>query len=369
MTAKRSPFRLLMSLIALLGAALRLHNLTYHSIWFDEAVSIRWAQSSVSRILEVSMNLVDDRLPPLYYLLLKWWGDAAGLSEFSARFPSVVFGVLLIPVVYALGRRLFGQWAGVLAALLTALNPFLIWYSQEARMYSLAVLLGTFGVLCFVFAIGRQGDKETGRQGDKGSYFHPSSFILHPLSPWSLFGLAALTGLYTHLYTGFLWPALAIWLLLNPKILKRVWLPFGATMGAVSLLFLPLALANWRFSGESTPGDPLVGVWDRASGLFDAFSVWRAPLASKWETGVLLILAVFLLVGFFAALKSRKGWLLILLLLMPFFIASALMFRSELAFFGPRYFIIMLPWLLLLQALGALEAGERVGRWAGERVS
>ena len=165
MTKKRSSFRSqaptfirwLMPLIVLLGAALRLYNLTYHSLWFDEAVSIRWAQSGVSRILEVSMKLVDDRLPPLYYLLLKWWGDVAGLSEFSVRFPSVVFGTLLIPVVYALGRRLFGRRTGALAALLTALNPFLIWYSQEARMYSLAVLLGTFGVLCFVMAVFERG--------------------------------------------------------------------------------------------------------------------------------------------------------------------------------------------------------------------
>ncbi len=158
---------LLMPLITLLGAALRLHNLTYHSIWFDEAISIRWARSSVAKILEVSMNLVEDRLPPLYYLLLKQWGDVAGLSEFSVRFPSIVFGVLLIPVMYALGRQLFSRWTGVLAALLVALNPFLIWYSQEARMYSLAVLLGSLGVLCFVFGTRRQGDKETRRQGDR----------------------------------------------------------------------------------------------------------------------------------------------------------------------------------------------------------
>ncbi len=387
MITKRSLDSWLMPVIVLLGAALRLYNLTYHSLWFDEAISIRWAQSGVSRILEVSMKLVDDRLPPLYYLLLKWWGDVAGLSEFSARFPSVVFGTLLIPVVYALGRRLFGQRTGALAALLTALNPFLIWYSQEARMYSLAVLLGTFGVLCFVMAVfergsGGAGERGSGgvgewrrggagEQGSRGVSLREGTLTPsppHSSTPLLLlsFGAAALAGLYTHLYTGFLWPALAIWLLFNPKILKRVWLPFGATMGTVSLLFLPLALANWRFSGESTPGDPLAGVWERVSGLFRAFSVWRAPLPAKWETGVLLVLAFFLLAGLITALKSRKGRLVILLLTTPFLIASVLMLRSELAFFGPRYFIVMLPWVLLLQASGALKVGEWVSKGVWE---
>ena len=123
----KNESRLLLAII-LLGFSLRLYNLTYHSIWFDEAVSIRWATSSVSRILEVSVNLVEDRLPPLYYLLLKWWVEAVGLSDFSLRYLSVVFGVLLIPVVYVLGRRLVNRSAGLLATLLVALNPFLIWY-------------------------------------------------------------------------------------------------------------------------------------------------------------------------------------------------------------------------------------------------
>ena len=142
-----------MLVVTLVGAWLRLTNLTYHSIWFDEAISIRWATSSVPRIIEVSMTLVEDRLPPLYYLLLKWWVDLAGLSEFGLRYLSVVFGVLLIPSVYILGSRLFNRYVGLLAALLIALNPFLIWYSQEARMYALAVLLGTLGVLCFILAV------------------------------------------------------------------------------------------------------------------------------------------------------------------------------------------------------------------------
>jgi len=318
--------------ILLLGSALRLTNLTYHSLWFDEAISIRWARSSLTRIIEVGMALVEDRLPPLYYLLLKWWVDWAGLSEFSVRYLSVIFGVLLIPIIYVLGRRLGNRAVGLLAALLTALNPFLIWYSQEARMYSLAVLLGSAGVLCFVRALKANT----------------------ALLPWLGLGLAALAGLYTHLYTGFLWPALALWLLLNPRIFKRVWLPFGATMGLVLLFFFPLARAIWRFSGQSPPGQPWSGLGQRALDLVQAFSLWQAPLSPPVALSVTVILTAFLLAGLLFASRRRTHWLFLLLALMPFLIANLLLLRSNLAFFGQRYFIVILPWLLLLQALGAI---------------
>ncbi len=319
---------------------LRVQNLTYHSIWFDEAVSIRWAQSSVARILDVSMHLVEDRLPPLYYLLLKGWVSLAGLTEFSVRFPSAVLGTLLIAAVYAIGRRLFDARTGLLAAALVAVNPFLVWYSQETRMYALAALLGALTVLAFHCAV-----------TDGGARW------------WAAMGIFAAAGLYTHLYTGFLLPALALWLALNPSALKKYWLAFGGTMAAVSAAFVPLALATWRFSGESTPGDPLHGIGGRAWGLLRAFAIWRADVPPTTAQIVLIALTVAATLGTLAAVRRRGGWLVVLLLAMPFIIASGLMFRSELAFFGERYFTVMVPWLLLLAAAGLMRVLWGENRW------
>ena len=80
-------------LIILAGLAIRLHNLTYHSLWFDEAISVSWARQSVARILEVGFTLEEDRLPPLYYLTLKGWAALAGYGEFAVRSLSVFYGV------------------------------------------------------------------------------------------------------------------------------------------------------------------------------------------------------------------------------------------------------------------------------------
>ena len=94
-----NKYRLWLFSVTLIALALRLHNLTYHSLWFDEAISVHWARQSVPRILEVGFTLVEDRLPPLYYLLLKGWTTLTGFSEVGVRSLSVILGTLLVPVI------------------------------------------------------------------------------------------------------------------------------------------------------------------------------------------------------------------------------------------------------------------------------
>lgn len=347
--------------ISLLALALRLHNLTYHSLWFDEAISVRWARSDVPTILAVGFQLVEDRLPPLYYLLLHGWVRLAGDGEMALRLPSVLLGVALVPLLYAVGARLFGRSVGVLAALLAALNPFLIWYAQEARMYALAALWAGLGVACFLNAL-----TASKTQNPKSKIQNRKSKILW----WVGFGLCALGGLYSHLYTGFLWPALALWLLLTGRR-RAALIPFTLTMVAVALLFLPLALATWRFSGEAPPGEPWAAAGERAWWLLTAFTVWKAA----WPGWLAALVAG--LIGGLAALglglglggvpaspppatrnPGQAALLVLLLLASPFVIASALLLRNHLAFFGERYFIVMTPWLLLAAALGAISLGR-----------
>jgi 4-amino-4-deoxy-L-arabinose transferase-like glycosyltransferase len=75
--------------------------------------------------------------PPLYHLLMRGWVAFAGQSEIALRFPSYLPGVLLAPLTYALGRQVGQPRVGTWAAALVAINPFLLWQSQDARMYPL----------------------------------------------------------------------------------------------------------------------------------------------------------------------------------------------------------------------------------------
>jgi mannosyltransferase len=119
-------------LILLLAAGLRFFRLDAQSFWNDEGNSARIAERSVRLILE---GAAGDIHPPLYYLALHYWRALAGNSEFALRAFSAIGGVLLVAMTALLGARLFAPPAGLAAAFLAAINPFQVYYSQEARSY------------------------------------------------------------------------------------------------------------------------------------------------------------------------------------------------------------------------------------------
>lgn len=126
------------AVVTLLGAVLRLYKLGTPALWFDEALSIHYAHVPVGELLH-QLGRTDVNTP-FYYLLLKAWTVLGGDSEFWLRLPSALAGILCIPVVHAMGRRLGGSGVGLLAALFLATSSIHIRYSQEARPYALMVL-------------------------------------------------------------------------------------------------------------------------------------------------------------------------------------------------------------------------------------
>jgi mannosyltransferase len=132
-------------LIIVLGAILRIHKLGAESIWLDEGYSVVISKLSFMKVA----TFVDD-FPPLYYVVLHGWMRLFGDSEFSIRFPSLIFGVLSIGLIYQVGLLLFDERKGLIAALLLALSTFHIHYSQDARPYSLTVFLALLSIYAFI---------------------------------------------------------------------------------------------------------------------------------------------------------------------------------------------------------------------------
>ena len=86
-------------LIIVLGFLLRLHNLTSKSIWYDEAKSIQFAENPLWKIISKPKST-----PPLYFIILKFWIDVFGDSEFAVRFPSIIFGSASLLLIYWIGK-------------------------------------------------------------------------------------------------------------------------------------------------------------------------------------------------------------------------------------------------------------------------
>ncbi|MCS7179065.1 MAG: glycosyltransferase family 39 protein [Anaerolineae bacterium] len=125
-------------LILLLAAALRFYRLDAQSFWNDEGNAIRAAQRPIPLVIAAAAG---DIHPPGYYLLLHFWRIPTGDREFAVRTLSVFIGLLAVALTGRLGQRMLGAGVGAGAALLAALSPLAVYYSQEARMYGLLGLI------------------------------------------------------------------------------------------------------------------------------------------------------------------------------------------------------------------------------------
>lgn len=136
----QSTVVLVLILLVVFGAILRVHGIAYESIWLDEAAT--WLQTR-GDLLGTIILTGKDTYPPLFKLFVfvsvKLFGDA----EWALRLPASLFGILCIPASFWLGRLAAGKRVGLIAATITSLSPFAIYYAQEARMYSLLMLAST----------------------------------------------------------------------------------------------------------------------------------------------------------------------------------------------------------------------------------
>lgn len=204
--------------LTLVAAALRFATLGVQSYHHDEIVT-------ASRVLRDgfwhAMDAVgfSESAPPLYYAVAWAWTQLTGTGEVGLRSVSALAGVATVPVAYLLGAELSGRRAGLIAAALVAVNPMLLWYSQEARGYALFVLLTALSLLYFVRALDR------GRRRDSLAW-----------------GIASALALATHYFAVFPVAAEAIWLLRRRGRESGGALPGLWVFAAAAVLLAPLVV-------------------------------------------------------------------------------------------------------------------------------
>jgi 4-amino-4-deoxy-L-arabinose transferase-like glycosyltransferase len=321
-----------------LALLVRLTSLTYHSLWFDEIMSTFWAAKPAAVIWQVGLALKSDKHPPLYYLLLRGWTFRFGGGDFAVRSLGAIIGALAVLPTYGIGRHLGGRKAAALAALLMALNPFLVWYSQEARMFMPAVtfaLIGLYGLLSLVEAPGMAG------------------------FGFTVLGFTA--ALYSYLYSAFLLPVAGIWLLTwwwlhraRQRAARGLWLGITA-LAIAGAAFSPIASAAWHVSGvEAVHGQAFQGMWPSLAALLRVYTLgwpsWQPqitwPLAAA--AGALALLGCLARGGAREDLGDRWGgaflgvWFGTIIL-----VGGYLLSRDSRVFAETRYQIALVPALCL----------------------
>jgi len=136
--------------IILFGGFLRVYGLGGESPWWDEIVTLDAldAPGLVAFLREERAS--DPPMTPVYFVVAWCWSRVGGDSVVWMRLLSVVLGLVSIPVLYGIGRRLVGRTGGLLGSLALAASLVHVYYSQEIRVYALATLLAVCSMYCFV---------------------------------------------------------------------------------------------------------------------------------------------------------------------------------------------------------------------------
>ncbi len=351
-------------LLTLISFALRLACLGRQSLWYDEAFSAAVARAEPSVFWAALLS--DGVHPPGYYFLLRESVALFGASEFALRFLSVVAGTLAVPLMVRLGRALGNDRWGLAAGLLLALNPFALWYAQEARMYSLLLCL----TVAASYAFWKLVTRPTPARWVGLALVSALSFAIHYFA--LIVSLAQFVYLVANLrqtYRSLRWwisaqaVAFLTFLPWAVAIATREGRNFGiGWIHAPTLLDLPLTLSNLALA-LSDPASPWT--WVALALLAGAViaSVIRFRTASPYS---LLPhypegrLRSGRLSRREAALCRTSGSFLFIWLLFP--LAFAWLISLRLPLYVDRFFIICLPPLLLVASSTISLSSARVAR-------
>jgi mannosyltransferase len=260
--------------LVLLAAAIRIIVIDTQSFWWDEALTAYETRLPFGAMINTVLHV--ETTPPLYFVLIWTWAHIFGSGEIALRAVSTLAGVAVVPLAYLIGRELFSRRAGVLAAAFIALNPFMVWYSQEARAYTLLTALTAASFLWFVRAERAPSPR--------------------PVAWWAVFSSLALM---THFFAGFAVAPEAVWLLWRAR--TRPVIAAVAAVAVVQLLMVPFA------SSDTTHGVGWIAAIPRIRRIAMVIVEWPMSNVYRRATVTEALLAGAVLVAVVAWLVVRRG--------------------------------------------------------------
>jgi mannosyltransferase len=321
-----------------INVLISIFSLLHQSLRLDESQSIWQVSHSYAGMLRV---VAEDVHVPLYHSLLHFWIMAFGDSVASVRSLSLLFFLALIPMVYKLSRLILSDRQSLLASILVGLSPFMIWYGNEARMYSLLALMTVISQYFFIRILQkRDGANWTGYvlTAMIGAYSH--YFFLAVLATQGIYYLIARKSFAPVTFKKLIGTAIAVIAVLSP------WLLFVHSMGSAAgerpMLVRPTTIDFFNTFSQFIFG-------------FQPNSI-NSIIVSFWP---LVILLAFLAIG-----KNKRFpkeiQFMGLAVLVPIVGAYALSYLVT-PIFVSRYLIIGLPALYIFLAWLITSYAKKVG--------
>lgn len=306
---------------------LRLYHLSFHDFWYDEIATVGYARLPLR-----NWNA------PLYWILLHYWIKIFGISEFSLRFPSLLFSFFSVILVYLLGQNIFNKKVGIFASFFIGLSPLHLWYAQEARDYSMVLLIGLLSSLLFYRILEKGEDKL-----------------------WPFFLLVSIIGFYTNYFYIFLFSAQFLYILFvrNLKLDFKAIIYFLIAILSFSF-YLPTFLTKFFYVGR---------------GFWIPRPEWRSLIITVENFilgyngfGFLYVISnilaglsfIFALIAAYKKKELRKNFIFCLIL---FFTPIICIFFFSKIFFSiylDRALIIFSPYFYLILSLGIVFLNRTV---------
>ena len=322
-------------LILILGVFLRLINLD-QSLWLDEAISTLAARDYSYYAITFDFLKIDNH-PPLFYLLLKLWGEVLGFTDWVLRMLPVTLGSVLIFISYKLTYKISKEKnLAIIVSLLISSSPLLVYFSQEVRMYMLITLLAMIQIYIFSCTL------------EKPKWWK-----------WLAFSCTNCLLFFSDYITVFLFPVFLIYPLIRKdgKLLTKIIISF-IPLGLLFSLWFPMfndqllknreivnSFPGWQFIVGGATLKNLAVIWMK-------FVLGRISFEPKliYYSLVLLATAPVLISLFLAAKTFKKHLLVWLWLIIPILLGFA--FSWIIPVFNYFRFIYVLPALLILVAIG-----------------
>jgi len=329
-------------LIVLVGASLRIYNLGKQSIWLDEARSFFRAQKNIQ---ELWTDQIKESNPPLYDIIFHYYLRLFDKkNEFQIRLFSAMLGILIIPLAFIVGSNMFNQKVGLLFSSLIAISPYHIYYSQDAKMYSLLSLLSLGSFFLYYLSL------KTGKR-----------------VYWVFYTFITILLIYCHNY-GFLLFLAQIFIFIFFYLKYRKYLiNFLLSLSVIFICFIPRI--NCIFRQISMDYNPWIR-FSESKGIiltFKYFSLlcWHMKENLSIKLSLLIGLptyAFIFAVPIFIRNKdkeedvkrinySEKLIFILLYLIMPLFIASLISLKKPIYISG-RYDMSVFPAFYLMASLG-----------------